>query len=888
VAHPVQLSLALRALHTLPALTVAAYDAVGRLDGLVGTLITEKARAAATAGNLSVEATLAALRQLIDEDGARTREVLESELIGDDAGLRAAFTALEQEELVKCRGDGDERRWMLFHDFFAPAITEAIRRRDALAEEFRRRYREFETATGILDAWRALLPPMLQFRIWRNEPARKGYVKAPRYASLSALRFAPYLLAGAALHGVSSWIHADFRAWQLLMACPPGRDSRLGVSIVCREAFQEASPEERFRAFEMGWPTDTSIADGVYGRQPWPPALPEASDFIERTLMPCARREVVQRFIWSFEHDFPSFRVGRTGTREDCAVAALHLSNSRRKTAVDLLRHSLADDLNLTVEMLSQLDESDVDYGALAERQRRIAAARVPDTPPPPRNSSTRYVRLRRGPHLFRYLPSSQLTWTPSNAEMHTGRDRLIKLVEATKNPLFAMEVWYGIQQVASAAQSDRLKRVLAGLELSAHRGNRWLLLDYAEVLSGAPVPTALKTQLVSLVDEQELRDDDPEKWLWVATLCELGVEEARIRLEFDPSPALETILNQSLYLDGRSMLPESLRVFTRATLCKYQNKVTGLSENIATKLLKSLQTARAARPRPGISNDLNRSIAILWPGLGRDTRDRMVRLALETQHDGAEEEPTAFDEVVAAFSSTATAAEATDLCQVLKGAFAVAYTGEEFAALVSAAKRICPTAPDPDTVAALRRVRYLSGSQLARVLATLTEAERCPNSCFALEQANRQIWRHADLSGWTAVTAICPAPQPCSSAVGFVHRLATTSYVQQARGPSDVLIDAKNLLILSSKVPDVDRRGLVEKLLPESLHALDSRPLPALVRALCKNSVADISAALAPSDFGDDNPQCRAFPDLKLAPATPPHGVGRRWIRRPIRLLSR
>jgi formylglycine-generating enzyme required for sulfatase activity len=206
---PIQLSVTLRALRYLPALTVEAYEKAGGLAGLEALWIEREVAAVAGAVELAPSAILGLLLQLVDRQARKTQPRSVTELVGQATPamalpaqreqLKGALKMLEEREVIRAtisESGSAEGAWRLDHDYLYRGVVEAERRADRWQSRLDEAYRDWSRAgRGALEWWRTLLrpweQPVLAYQWLRG---RLRYGEATWYARWSTLRFLPYFL----------------------------------------------------------------------------------------------------------------------------------------------------------------------------------------------------------------------------------------------------------------------------------------------------------------------------------------------------------------------------------------------------------------------------------------------------------------------------------------------------------------------------------------------------------------------------------------------------------------------------------------------------------------------------------------------------------------------
>jgi hypothetical protein len=220
---PIQMKLALQALRYLDALTVEAYQAAGGLRGLEALAVDRQAVQVATALRVEKRRVIALLAALVDRTAQKTvpqtTAGLTRAFAGDDPSVAPlatrALEMLRDREVVRptvTAGAGDNT-WVLDHDYLWRGVIEAERRVNRWSALLAERHRAFrEAGQSLRGRWESLLSPVQQAGLaYQGARGRVSYAGHRRFAALSLLRFAPFLLALAV--GLVAW--GRFDSWRL-------------------------------------------------------------------------------------------------------------------------------------------------------------------------------------------------------------------------------------------------------------------------------------------------------------------------------------------------------------------------------------------------------------------------------------------------------------------------------------------------------------------------------------------------------------------------------------------------------------------------------------------------------------------------------------------------
>jgi hypothetical protein len=219
---PIQMSLALQGLSSLPRLTVGAYERSGGLTGLDAGLIVQHVKNivhdlknAAELLPLTESQVRALLLAMVDAENRpvktvpRHRRELERIVVNGgnteadprslESSVAVALDELESKGIIRKRINPDTRQqdWVLDHDYRCHGVLEAERRANLSSTLLEDGRREFENAGHNLGrAWRALLNPWQQILLFiKCLRGEVRYGESRLYALWSLARWAPYALA---------------------------------------------------------------------------------------------------------------------------------------------------------------------------------------------------------------------------------------------------------------------------------------------------------------------------------------------------------------------------------------------------------------------------------------------------------------------------------------------------------------------------------------------------------------------------------------------------------------------------------------------------------------------------------------------------------------------
>jgi hypothetical protein len=202
---PIQISVALRALRSLPSLTPEAYARAGGMRGLEALAIERAAAEVATAVRLDRSAFLAVLTRLVDREKEGTVPATFDELsevlsLTDRPFLERALVMLEDREIVRRSAVHNGSRaatWVLDHDFLWRGVVEAGRRLNRWQSRLDDLHRAWsEARCSIQGWWGTLIDPWTQFvLLFQRLRGRVRYGAKAAFAAWSLLRFAPYAMA---------------------------------------------------------------------------------------------------------------------------------------------------------------------------------------------------------------------------------------------------------------------------------------------------------------------------------------------------------------------------------------------------------------------------------------------------------------------------------------------------------------------------------------------------------------------------------------------------------------------------------------------------------------------------------------------------------------------
>lgn len=203
---PMQLVIALDSLRRLRYLTVSSYSRCGGLLGLERIYIERHAADISGEAGLDRLQLLHSLRKLATEDGAKTCRLLKKDFItaafngaAHTDAARRLVDHLIRNRVIRTQTGRDGESVMLYHDYLARGVVEAYRRANRWVEKLKTATREFETATSLLQRWRALLSLQdLAALVFARLGSRFRFGEYRRVAVLSALRCVPILFLGLA------------------------------------------------------------------------------------------------------------------------------------------------------------------------------------------------------------------------------------------------------------------------------------------------------------------------------------------------------------------------------------------------------------------------------------------------------------------------------------------------------------------------------------------------------------------------------------------------------------------------------------------------------------------------------------------------------------------
>lgn len=223
---PIQMSLAIAGLGTLPYLTVREYERHGGVSGLEAADIEWRSGNAARRVGVSDAQALKILASMVDPVARKTRGRTFAEIRGTGNGmnetdLRSLLADWETKDLLRRRADpstGDEV-WMLDHDYLSNGVLAAEARATKSSTVLRESEQDHRASgRNLWRRWRTLLSPSQQISLFR-ERLRGGFRYAERrgYALLSLVRFVPFvvLIAGVVLvtsHQIELTRESDARA----------------------------------------------------------------------------------------------------------------------------------------------------------------------------------------------------------------------------------------------------------------------------------------------------------------------------------------------------------------------------------------------------------------------------------------------------------------------------------------------------------------------------------------------------------------------------------------------------------------------------------------------------------------------------------------------------
>lgn len=211
---PIQARIAFKGLKLLPELSIEAYEAIGRLEGMEAAYIQNAILNAAKSAGTSDTQVQHALMALVDETipllpratHANQTIIFAAAQVDIHRGTRL-LTALEQSGVIR-RGlnfnfnlnkDSSANsgcNWTLYHDYLARLVLVIQRRAERWQRLLQARQCTFYTVNGVRAKWRALLNPKELFGLLRETLfGRVNWEGHKYFCILSTLRTLPFIAA---------------------------------------------------------------------------------------------------------------------------------------------------------------------------------------------------------------------------------------------------------------------------------------------------------------------------------------------------------------------------------------------------------------------------------------------------------------------------------------------------------------------------------------------------------------------------------------------------------------------------------------------------------------------------------------------------------------------
>jgi hypothetical protein len=189
---PIQMSLALKGLGSLPYLTVREYERQGGLRGLEAAEIEWHTKNAAQRAGIRNAEALAILCAMVDREAHKTRACTRAELRAP-AGLLEDW---QTKDLVRRSIDADtgEEIWSLDHDYLSNGVLAAEARASRASTTLRDAHEDHRASgRNIWRRFRTLLTPAQQIALLADRlRGRFRYGERRAFALLSLVRFVPY------------------------------------------------------------------------------------------------------------------------------------------------------------------------------------------------------------------------------------------------------------------------------------------------------------------------------------------------------------------------------------------------------------------------------------------------------------------------------------------------------------------------------------------------------------------------------------------------------------------------------------------------------------------------------------------------------------------------
>jgi hypothetical protein len=887
--HPSQLSLATRALAKLPYLTLTEYNAVGGLDGLIANFVAERAKLVGQQAGASEDAVFSLLAPFLNEGGTATRELDRAEVVGSDPKHEAVLRSLEQ-DIIRVRGEGAGRRVMLFHDALAPAVRDAIGRRQALTDELSRRRLAFETASGAFSHWRTLLPLRLQARVLRDRAARKAYLATPAYAVLGLLRLLPVSALFVVLLLTGLRMRRDRAVAAVLDQCFAAGSS----TTDCTAALTRATPEVRFSAFQLAWPASERLGES-FGRDPWPPDLPDRSGFVGSLLVPCALGVAPWVFMWDFHTGIPILGMGRLeAAAARCARKAMAMTQDPVAVAQALLPNLLSYDADTALQVLSDLPAD------ASSKTWSVASFTTPPVAPPQPWSRPRHAFQSDITIAAQQEPEDagnpREPKGPSRPDL--GRDRLLDVMTEIGDPWTTIEVWRSMGKLGvRSTDARRIQESLVATSPGPYRGDFYLLSQFPAIRAASPDHGDFTAPALHFIDGYT-PSSEVDKWAWTALLCDLDVPKERLPFALDltfhdPLKLAEDGVHGPAFVWSEFPLMALVRAVTCAEPARDGDTVEGLTE----ALMRTVRTrSRSQGLYEGFGDgarqpsDVSRAFVALWPWLSERRRWEVFQQHVDALQDSslAASLDGSLDVIGAAFAGTANEVDRTRACTAIRKAIGEASYGDELAPLAEAARRLCDGHADTELLAGLVSASRIDAGEAFTVLSSIGESARCSNPCLAFEIPNLEPVRSwGDPTAALALGSLCDKPHTCLGAPKFINEVSPMSFAAYAPEPTAFWEKRENLpevarmiVGLSQKVPAEARATLVRSLLGPSLsfpQALRARLAvrPALLAALCGLGADIVTQRLEESSPASPDLSCPSMPGGVLpSPFAPSIGV--------------